>query len=58
MERLDGHAGWVNITEHVARAIGAQPDPEYVGLSVMQADGTAVSTPSSPWEQARLAPQP
>jgi hypothetical protein len=49
-ERKYGHAGWVNITEHVARAIGGQPDSRWVGLSVMQADGTAVSAPSSHWE--------
>jgi hypothetical protein len=45
-EREQGQSGWVNITEHVALAIGGHPDPEWVGLSVVQADGTAVSTPS------------
>lgn len=55
--REAGHDGWVNITEHVVRAvrdrylpgadvqqIHSETDPEHTGLSVLHADGTVVST--------------
>ena len=45
-EREQGHAGWVNITEHVAHAIGREPAPEWIGLSVIRPDGMAESTPT------------
>lgn len=58
--REDGRDGWVNITEHVVRAlrdrpqqlrdgdprqVPVEPDSEYLGRSVLHADGTVTSTP-------------